>query len=50
MLGKWFLNLVGKDKVRAHQTIIAVAPVTIYLTYMLYKRIILGEEPPKLPK
>ncbi|KAI8587643.1 hypothetical protein BDZ88DRAFT_453888 [Geranomyces variabilis] len=40
-----FMRTVAKDKVRSWTVIIAVTPTVGYLTWVLYKRMFLGEKP-----
>ena len=43
------LHFLGKDKQRAYQVVVATLPLTIYLTYSLYHRIVLEQKPQPFP-
>lgn len=40
------MKFLQKDKLRSYQVIVAVLPVTIYLSYSLYHRVILEQKTP----
>ncbi|KAI8822124.1 uncharacterized protein EV422DRAFT_566558 [Fimicolochytrium jonesii] len=44
-----FMRLVAKDRLRSWVVIISVTPTFCYLTYLTYKRVILGEGPKPRP-
>ena len=43
------LHFLGKDKQRAYQVVVATLPLTIYLTYSLYHRIVFDQKPEPFP-
>ncbi|KAI8920323.1 hypothetical protein DFJ77DRAFT_507711 [Powellomyces hirtus] len=45
-----FMRTVAKDRFRSWTVILATTPAMIYLTYAMYKRVILGESPPPRPQ